>query len=960
MKNIGKIIIILGFLIIASFAAAEDNWHARGSIAASATGLIEAVLPAELHEWYPRKGRTDTLDLSLFGPDGNSRAFELFWRSAGENQPMAIQPQKRELLDDKRLLLEAALPAGYSYNFVRAEIDYDSYAGKVDIECQLDGKWQMLAAGVPVQRADGILSVWADLPEAAYTAVRLTFSGYSRDFSQIPVFVRSIRVTAKQVGSDYAREQLQPSFEEAAIDNGTELRVMLPGSGLSLDRLEIKTAAPFKGSWQIGYERMLLGRRDFEMIAQGRVEAIGSEPLKLTIAHSCVWEHRVMLVKLISNEFFGRVDQVKALARLPRVVFAVDQPGVWNFKTGLDNPALIRENPGVSGRVPELLAIGDLNERAEWRSENLLKNYALKGGPFNPAGYAWKCSFAVGSPGFYQLVSDSKVGLGRFQDSMRIVKDETQVPYFLGRSEIRHLAVTSESAYDSAANRSTYLITLPHGARPDSLRVYARGIFERNLSFEKHVAGMVSWQPWQKRLWKNQNESESALTLSLQDFPDDQTEIRMHVDHGSNQPLDIYGISGLYRAHDLFFIAHEAGDYELFGGNPAVRAPTYDLAIVQQKLLDMTPVKIPVGPVLEIADMSTAAKPVDQGALFNNAGYSWVATFSVTVPGFYQLGLNMQASLDDNRIGQRLVKNDKQVPFFAGASEKAKADIFISPEYDKAKNVTSCVIKLPLASKRWQSLRIHSSGVFSREAMLEISKPGRLGWQIFKKASWTSRSENQAVLEIQLAGLREGETDLRLVVAHGDNSPIEITAVEGTYYTESLFFHAAEAGEYRLYGGNSKVRAPIYDLALIKDHMLKNEPSRIQLGEAAAFSGDLDIKRQFDEAFSETGWGLYAVLGVVTLLLIIIIVKLFPEEEKSVAAAAESAQASAESAPAEEHSASGANSDNTAPATGQAPPTSSTSDQSTPTDNQTSPAAESPDKNEPGKPQGGGSDNKPA
>ncbi|PKL46496.1 MAG: hypothetical protein CVV42_16135 [Candidatus Riflebacteria bacterium HGW-Riflebacteria-2] len=920
MKNICKIIIILALLVTPSFAVAEDSWHSQGSITADATGLVEAVLPAELHEMYTRKDRAESLDLSLFGPDGNSRAFELSWRSAGEHQLMDLQPQKRELLDDRRLVIESNLPAGYSFNFVRAEIDYDNYAGKADIECELDGKWQMLATGVAVQRDRGALAVWADVPAAAYSAVRLTFSGYDRDFSKIPVFVRSVRVTAKRMGSDYVREELRPLFEEATIDNGSELRVMLPGSGLSLETLEVKTAAPFKGSWEIGFESMQLGRRDFGLVTQGRVEAIGSEPLKLTIDCSRVWKHRVMLIRLVSDNYFGRVDQVKVLARLPTVVFAIDQPGEWIFRTGLNKPAIIMENPGVSGRVAEKLIVGNLKERGEWRSENLLKNYSLKGGPFNSAGYAWKSAFNVDSPGFYQLVTDSKIGLDRFQDSLRIVKDEIQVPYFLGRSEVRHLAVIAESSYDQAANRTTYLMKLPQGASLHALRIYARGIFERNILFERHVAGKVSWQPWETRQWKNRNDGESALTMSLRGFPEDQTEIRMHVDHGSNQPLDIYGISGLYSAHDLFFIAHEAGEYELFGGNPAVRAPTYDLAIIQQELLDMTPTKIPPGPVLTIADMSTDSKPIDQGAPFSNAGYSWVATFSVTTPGFYQLGLNMQASLDDNKKGQRLVKNDRQVPFFAGASEKAKADIFVNPVYDKAANTTTCEIKLPAASKQWQSLRIHSSGVFSREAVLETSKPGRLGWQTFKKAPWTSRSESSTVLEIQLSGLREGETELRLVIAHGDNSPIEISAVEATYYTESLFFHAAEAGEYQLYGGNSKARAPVYDLALIKDHMLKNEPNRIKLGEAAAFTGDLDIKRQFNEAFSETGWGLYVVLGVVTLLLIVIIIRLFPEDEKASQTVAAAPPADQASAPASESSATAEHADTKPSETGETPP----------------------------------------
>ena len=927
MKKVGKLVVILGFLAVASFLAADSDWHSQGSVSTEKTGLVEAVLPAGLHKTLSARSRRNTLDLALFGPDGNPRALELFWRSAGEYKSVEIEPQKSELLDDQRLVLESALPAGHLVNSVIAEIDYDNYAGKVDIECQLDGIWQVLATGVAVQRYQGMVCVRANLPEAAYTAIRLTFSGYSQDFSKMPVFVRKVMVTAKQSGSDYAKAELLPAFEETAVEKGVELRVVLPGSGLTLEGLEIKTAAPFKGRWQIGYEKIMLGRRDFQMVAQGQVGAIGGDPLKLAIAHSSVWESRVMLINLISDEFFGKVGQVKAMVRLPRVVFAADQPGTWHFRTGLDKPAAILEKPGVAERIPEhYLEIADLNEKAEWQSKNLLSSYNLKGGPFSADGYTWKSTFSVSAPGFYQLVTSDRICLDRNRESFRIVKDETQIPYFMGRLELRELEVTVERSHDAAANRSVYLIKLPQGsARLAGLKFYARGIFERSLSFDRHVVGQVSWQPWQKRHWSNRGDGESALTLSLHDFPEDQFEIRMSVDHASNQPLDIYGFKGLYSAQDLFFIAIEPGNYELVGGNPAVRAPVYDLAIIQDKLLDMTPQKVQAGAVDVFADTEEAsAKAVDQGAPFNNTGYNWVAAFTAASPGFYQLDLNLQAALDDNRAGLRLVRNGGQIPYFAGNREKASVAVSLVNEYNRTSNTTICTIKLPAASKGWQALQFTSSGVFSRETVLEISKPGRLGWQTFKKAKWTSITESQSTLEVSLDRLPEGETELRLVVAHGDNRPIEITAAHATYYTQSLFFHVVEAGEYQLYGGNSKARAPVYDLALIKDHMLKNEPIRIKLGDVAEYAGGVDIQRQFNAAFSETGWGLYAVLGLVTLLLIVIIVKLFPEE---------------------------ANAAQPAPETTEKPQA---------TVDQTSPADESADKTGPDKPHDGGSDNNPA
>jgi len=39
-----------------------------------------------------------------------------------------------------------------------------------------------------------------------------------------------------------------------------------------------------------------------------------------------------------------------------------------------------------------------------------------------------------------------------------------------------------------------------------------------------------------------------------------------------------------------------------------------------------------------------------------------------------------------------------------------------------------------------------------------------------------------------------------------------------------------------------------------------------------------------EEAFSDRGWGIYAILGLVTAILLVLIVRLFPEEKKAEAA----------------------------------------------------------------------------
>jgi hypothetical protein len=839
--------------------------------------LIESILLPELHRHIPAKNSYGGLDLALRGPDGNSRAFELFWRTAGEPEKLVITPERTQLLAARRLLVEAAPPEGYNFSRLFLDLEDAGYAGKVDIEVFKQGNWNPVGIGVAIR--GGITSDFY-LPHADFERIRLYFSGYDRNFNEVPVFVSKIEVEGRKSGLDYHRSSITPAFEQKTIDGGIELRILLPGSGIVIKNFTIATAAQFKGKWQLGTERIVLGRRDFELFSQGEIGAVGPERQKFSIDYEKAWPGRVVLIRLTSEDYFGLVEDVKALVLLPRILFVADQPGSYFALTGSGKNAKINEQPATQAKnTDQALQFKAAAENPAWQTESLLKDYSARGAPFNEEGFLWRTAFNVDNPGLIQLETEATVNLDRSRSSLRIVREGFQIPYFLGREELREIAVDVEASYESLNNRSVYLIRLPKdAARLASIKFKARGIFDRQLILEKHAPGQISWQTWQNRRWVNERDKESVFTLALYDFPEDQSELRMIVEHGSNQPLEIQGFVGYYNAQDLFFVAAEKGAYYLYGGNNAVRSPVYDLAIIQEQLLELMPAKVRHGSVEKTVTAPGTDKTADQGGPFNESGYSWVASFAVAAPGFYQLELNRKAALDNNRHGIRLVQDGIQIPYFWGNTREKTIELELANQYDKKSNSSIYSFALLVVSRNWRSLRFKAGGVFVRTPVLEIPKPGKLGWQAFKKQDWTNRSEDTAVLEISLDRLPEGERQFRLVIAHGDNSPVELTGVSAVYHVQDLLFSAAAAGEYRVYGGNSKVGAPVYDMSLVKDRLLKSEPEKIVLGEAADFSSSSDIKKHLEETFSETGWGLYLVLGLVTLLLIVMIVRLFPEE----------------------------------------------------------------------------------
>jgi hypothetical protein len=111
---------------------------------------------------------------------------------------------------------------------------------------------------------------------------------------------------------------------------------------------------------------------------------------------------------------------------------------------------------------------------------------------------------------------------------------------------------------------------------------------------------------------------------------------------------------------------------------------------------------------------------------------------------------------------------------------------------------------------------------------------------------------------------------------HGNNRPLELKSVEGRYQQVLLFFLADAPSGYELFGGHPTAGEAGYDLRLVQHHLL-NQPAReVSMSPAQAFTGS-GWKAKFFAAFQGTKWGLYVVLGLLTLVLLLIVARLFPK-----------------------------------------------------------------------------------
>lgn len=266
------------------------------------------------------------------------------------------------------------------------------------------------------------------------------------------------------------------------------------------------------------------------------------------------------------------------------------------------------------------------------------------------------------------------------------------------------------------------------------------------------------------------------------------------------------------------------------------------------------------------------------GGPFDGKGFRWMSRLKVGEAGYYRLVLNRDASLRAGFGTVRIVKDGVQVPYFSGPSEERKIDLVAVPEYDKNKNKTSWTVELPDRSTELRELSAESSGIFDRTVQFEVPLQGRAGWQTWRTMRWQNTSQTQSVLHVSLVGLPLDASNLRITMEHGDNRPIELGKLQASYGAPALLFLASAAGEYALYGGNEKVGAAKYDLTLVQAHLTDVLPKTVEMGKVESVSS-AGFKNAFLGVFEDKSWGLYAVLGAVTLILIIVIARLFPKAE---------------------------------------------------------------------------------
>ncbi len=597
---------ILALILLASPypALADQQWHYQASAQVAQPGLIETVLPAGVFFGTDGAAKTPQLDLTLVGPDGNPRSFELFWKGDTGPRSVAMKPA-RLLFDKKRMLVwEADAPKDLLIETVRINVDALQTMGTVKIEGRDAKGWHVLAENAALYASGGRFAAEINIKPAIYEKLRLSFKGYDKRFRETTLPVTSVILSGKNAAQDFAEQSVPLKFSDKTDEGVRVLSAMLPGLGLWIKNIEIVTEAQFQGTWKLGTEEVSGGKLRFEEQFSGSVTTVGKKGALLEIPVNGGWSARSLVLRLDPGKrYVGAVRSMAISVNLPRMIFYADKAGAYQAQTGLGNLVNIKETPGDKERkVGAVVAFSAMQENPQWQPESLLKKYAVAGGPFDGKGFRWRSRLKVGEAGYYRLVLNREASLREGFGTLRIVKDGVQVPYFSRPSEEQVIDLAATPEYDKNKNMTSWTVELPDRSTDlRELSAESDGIFDRTVQFEVPLQGHAGWQVWRTMRWQNASQTASVLRMSLAGLPRDAAKLRITMEHGDNRPIELGKLQTSYSAPALLFLASAAGEYALYGGNDKVGAAKYDLTLVQAHLAGVLPKTVEMGKVESIS-----------------------------------------------------------------------------------------------------------------------------------------------------------------------------------------------------------------------------------------------------------------------------------------------------------------------------------------------------------------------
>jgi hypothetical protein len=345
----------------------------------------------------------------------------------------------------------------------------------------------------------------------------------------------------------------------------------------------------------------------------------------------------------------------------------------------------------------------------------------------------------------------------------------------------------------------------------------------------------------------------TAAVLRIPIAPPREAELELIVEDASNPPLDLRDVRIECAELPWIYFESPGGSLTARYGNPSLSAPVYDLEAVRTRIALATVPEARWGEPRESeTTLPLAPAMPDTGAAIDAATFSYRRTISAERSGLSVLTLDAAAlahsrgpagQFADLRISD---PNGTQVPYLLERrDEPLVVSLTLAPATVSAARLRSepghsrSVYAVSLPYPRLPSPRLvleTSNRVFQRQIEVVREHPAdrrhRDTWvETLAAASWQHASQDVPAPALMLQLPSEVSSEVLVVVDEGDNRPLEISRAQLFLPMWRVRFFARQGPLWLLYG-ESNLRPPRYDLALLAPQLMGAQAEPVQAAPA--------------------------------------------------------------------------------------------------------------------------------
>lgn len=407
----------------------------------------------------------------------------------------------------------------------------------------------------------------------------------------------------------------------------------------------------------------------------------------------------------------------------------------------------------------------------------------------------------------------------------------------------------------SEPGRTRYRITLPAVNLPlAALEIEARdpNILRSARVSEPRLSGdrLIPFELGQSMLRRASREDATAADLRIPIQVPNGTQIDLAIDDGSNPPLELTGVTAMMSPRPwIYFDSPDGQPLVARLGNPALKAPRYDLEAVRPNLPTIAAVaaswgtapELRTGPSAPDVSLASLGSPLDApllGADLDVSRFRYARTVPAGPRGLTALSLDgavlAHSRLSDLRLGNAsgrqlaylLEARDEPLAIALDPLSSAPPPAWLSTYVRGPGHRTTYVLRLPHETTTESRLLLSTGArIFTRQLHVFVeqgpARPGDVtGARRLASSVWTHGEPQDPAPQLTITLPAFAKRELVLMVDEGDNAPLKIDSARLLLPGYALRFFRADESPLTLYYGDDALDAPRYDLALLKPYLL--------------------------------------------------------------------------------------------------------------------------------------------